>query len=377
MRLRLIAALAPLALAVAPAAPAAELPPLGKPPKKCGAGFGGGSGCYGRDVGPGVMDDMNQAELTISPHLMKVGQTFTVKVESVFSDQKRQFSLSAPANLRLRCPTDIVSSPVTCTGTALEPESAAWQQIQLTFSGGVEQDYYAVRGRPPNTDAVVTGRVTHNGKPLAGATVEARRSSREAGGPFPTRTYVTVFGGITAKNGGYRFRIPKRSLPIDFAIVPDFPGFAFDPPGIADVKVVKGARLRFDFAAKPPKTEPFDPQAVARVTELKAKDARKPIKVEFVRDGQRQPVEIGTDLRPGDRVVTDKNSVAALEFALGGRAAVRPDSQIEVTGERSVDALDPKRSGFKLTKGGIWAKCGQMQESLEIQTSGGVMGIKG
>lgn len=374
MRLGLIATLALLALALAPAALAAKLPPLGKPPKKCGAGFGGGSGCYGRDVGPGVMDDMNQAELTISPHLIKIGQPFTVRVESVFGDQKRQFSLSAPANLRLRCPTDIVSSPVTCTGTAIGPESEAWQQIQLSFSGGVEQDYYAVRGRPPDTDAVVTGRVTRDGKPLQGATVEARRSSRESGGPFPSRTYVTVFGGVTAKNGGYRFRIPKRSLPIDFAIVPDFPGFAFDPPGVTDVKVVKGAKLRFDFAAKPPKTEPFDPQAVARVTELKAKDPRKPIKAEFVRDGQRQSLEIGTDLRPGDQVLTDKNSAAAIELDLGGRVAVRPDSQIELTGERSVT---DKNAKFKLTKGGVWAKCGQMKESLEIQTTGGVMGIKG
>jgi hypothetical protein len=32
---------------------------------------------------------------------------------------------------------------------------------------------------------------------------------------------------------------------------------------------------------------------------------------------------------------------------------------------------------FKLSKGGMWARCGELKEPLEIQTNGGVMGIKG
>ncbi|MCU0312499.1 MAG: hypothetical protein MUC84_00360 [Solirubrobacteraceae bacterium] len=54
--------------------------------------------------------------------------------------------------------------------------------------------------------------------------------------------------------------------------------------------------------------------------------------------------------------------------------AIKPGSEIELAGERSVKDL---KRGFRMTKGGVWAKCGQMREPLEIQMTGGVIGVKG
>jgi hypothetical protein len=113
---------------------------------------------------------------------------------------------------------------------------------------------------------------------------------------------------------------------------------------------------------------------VGTVVTLKGLKGHKP-DAEYLRDGKWRPIGLGSQLRPHDKIRTDAHTVMAVELDLGGRVGVRESSRVEILGDRSVHGEGTGRS--RLTKGGMWAKCGQMKESLEIQTSGGVMGIKG
>lgn len=79
-----------------------------------------------------------------------------------------------------------------------------------------------------------------------------------------------------------------------------------------------------------------------------------------------------------DRYQTDPNTVAALEFLIGGRVGINCDTQIEIVNERSVaDGSAVKR--VILNNGSLWVKADAraLKQPIEIQTNGGVMGIKG
>lgn len=80
-----------------------------------------------------------------------------------------------------------------------------------------------------------------------------------------------------------------------------------------------------------------------------------------------------------DHYITDANTVAALEFLIGGRVGINKGSDVEIVDERSVaDGKTPVKR-IVLKKGGLWVKADakQLKQPLEIQTNGGVMGIKG
>lgn len=79
-----------------------------------------------------------------------------------------------------------------------------------------------------------------------------------------------------------------------------------------------------------------------------------------------------------DHVRTGHKSVATLEFDVGGRVGVNQDSEIQIVGERQVESVG--QEGFRrivLKAGGIWARVTRQRSELQVQTSGGVMGIKG
>lgn len=80
-----------------------------------------------------------------------------------------------------------------------------------------------------------------------------------------------------------------------------------------------------------------------------------------------------------DHYITDKNTVAALEFLIGGRVGINRDTDVEIISERSVaDGKTPVKR-VVLKNGSIWVKADAkaLKQPLEIQTNGGVMGIKG
>lgn len=93
--------------------------------------------------------------------------------------------------------------------------------------------------------------------------------------------------------------------------------------------------------------------------------------------GPIKALHAGDQVEVGDVISTDPNTVLSLEFGIGGRVGVNKDSKIEITGERNVAGVDTPIANVILRKGGLWAKAVKLKEPLEIQSNGGVMGIKG
>ena len=79
-----------------------------------------------------------------------------------------------------------------------------------------------------------------------------------------------------------------------------------------------------------------------------------------------------------DHYLTDPNTVAALEFLIGGRVGINSDTEIEIVDQRSV-ASNTTGKRIVLNRGSLWVKADarSLKQPLEIQTNGGVMGIKG
>ncbi len=167
----------------------------------------------------------------------------------------------------------------------------------------------------------------------------------------------------TDKRGDYSIKVKEGT----YVVAPDFVNLKFDPPD-RRVRVSKDATARANFTANG-----FDPRAVATVASLKAKPGHL-ARAEYFRNGKWEKLGSSTQLRVGDKVRTDENTEAAFEFAVGGRVGIRPGGTAEIVGEASSTDDSPR---LKLTKGQMWAKCQNLKEPLEIQTGGGVIGIKG
>ncbi len=81
-----------------------------------------------------------------------------------------------------------------------------------------------------------------------------------------------------------------------------------------------------------------------------------------------------------DIVKTAPDVLLMIEFGIGGRVGVNQDAAVEIVTDRSVADGDP--SFVQRVKHGanrLWQPYGakQLKQPIEIQTNGGVMGIKG
>ncbi len=86
---------------------------------------------------------------------------------------------------------------------------------------------------------------------------------------------------------------------------------------------------------------------------------------------------LGTEGRVSDHFKTDAKTVAALEFAIGGRVAISKDTEIEVISDRNVNAISPPQR-IVMRSGHMWMRSLRpLARPLEIQTNGGTLGIKG
>ncbi len=221
-------------------------------------------------------------------------------------------------------------------------------------------------------DGTIVGRVTKDGKPLRGVVVSAFGPNPRGPGARPPYPRQAVFQGVTRADGSYRITVPGRRTNQSFDVGPDVSRI---DSWVSSQHVSKLAgrtvTANFEVLRIPPPVE----GAVAQLVEIKTVKEGQTANAQLFRDGRWVPLdELFTNVRPGDRVRTDKNTAVALELDLGGRVAIRPSSEIEILDDRHVRDRNER---WSLTKGGVWAKCGQMKESLEIQTTGGVMGIKG
>jgi hypothetical protein len=80
------------------------------------------------------------------------------------------------------------------------------------------------------------------------------------------------------------------------------------------------------------------------------------------------------ELVVGDIIVTGTGMLCAAEFLLGGRIGFNPASAVCIESERSVCSLGESRRFLR--SGGVWSKASNLKEPLEIQTNGGILGIK-
>ena len=83
---------------------------------------------------------------------------------------------------------------------------------------------------------------------------------------------------------------------------------------------------------------------------------------------------VGMPVYLGDILETGKNTQAALEFDIGGQAGISPATKIQIVGLRDIEEIGNQ---FIVKSGKMWAKIDRQKSQLQIQTSGGVIGIEG
>jgi hypothetical protein len=188
-RATLLALLAALCCLVLPAiAGAADLGPA---PVRCGGENGGtAGGCYGTSAN--VMDDTWLADLTVSPHVVHVGEKITATVAPLRDRVQWTWGFEGCAP----------NTPV-CTFTATTPTNG-WALLGMSFPSpygvGIEQDFYAVL----QDLYAITGYVRDaEGKGVAGATVTV---AGKGGGAATTNV-----------NGYYTTQVPKGSYAVSAA----------------------------------------------------------------------------------------------------------------------------------------------------------------
>jgi hypothetical protein len=89
--------------------------------------------------------------------------------------------------------------------------------------------------------------------------------------------------------------------------------------------------------------------------------------VTVTRNGQRYRMTASSTLQPGDVISTDGETVLALEFATGGRTGLSRNASIRIVGDREVEALGGTT---------VATPPSSLDHPLEIQTNGGILGIR-
>lgn len=122
-------------------------------------------------------------------------------------------------------------------------------------------------------------------------------------------------------------------------------------------------------------------EPVLRVQSIKAVEKGKASELKRQKAGETAyyPASVHSSGYIKDHFKTDANTVAALEFTIGGRVGINKNTDIEVVNERSVADGKTTVKRIIMKNGALWVKAdsAKMKERLEIQTSGGIMGIKG
>lgn len=152
---------------------------------------------------------------------------------------------------------------------------------------------------------------------------------------------------------------------------------SIDPP---EQKPKKPA---IDLPPLPPATT-----ANARLQSAQSRTRGEAPQVFVTRDGKTYLAGADSTFQLGDVIRTDKNTVLSLEFAIGGRVGLAPGTEIKITSDRDVVDVS-EQTGMKiiqntgrLTLDVLHASIGTIvggpkRPALEIQTNGGVFGIRG
>lgn len=126
----------------------------------------------------------------------------------------------------------------------------------------------------------------------------------------------------------------------------------------------------------------FADDPVARVQSIKPATPAAPAKLNRIRPNDPAggfPVSVNTTGYIKDHFKTDPNTLAALEFLIGGRVGINKDTEIEIVDAKSVADANVSVKRIIMKNGSLWVKADAkaLKQPIEIQTNGGVMGIKG
>lgn len=101
--------------------------------------------------------------------------------------------------------------------------------------------------------------------------------------------------------------------------------------------------------------------------------------VKVRRGGKDYAASENSTLQNGDVLTTDDQTVAALEFLIGGRVGINKDTNVVMVNERRVGDGDNGLKRAILKNGSLWLKADAktLKEPIEIQTNGGILGIHG
>jgi hypothetical protein len=131
--------------------------------------------------------------------------------------------------------------------------------------------------------------------------------------------------------------------------------------------------------AKPPGPLPPSDDATARMQDIDSTKPGEAPSFTVVRDGVTYAGSVNSTLQTGDIITTGPNTIAALEFLIGGRVGINRNTEIVMVNERAVRDGKVSLRTLILKNGSLWVKADAkaLKEPIEIQTNGGVMGIKG
>lgn len=122
-------------------------------------------------------------------------------------------------------------------------------------------------------------------------------------------------------------------------------------------------------------------EPVVRVQSIQPVDGKSPTQLLQKRpdDSKSYPVLVNATGYVQDHFRTDKNTLAALEFLIGGRVGVNQGTDVEIVNERSVAGGQLEVKRIVLKTGSMWVKADAktLKQPIEIQTNGGTLGIKG
>jgi hypothetical protein len=131
----------------------------------------------------------------------------------------------------------------------------------------------------------------------------------------------------------------------------------------------------------PPKLPAIDPsKATGRMQSIAGAN------LTVIRDGKRYTATKDSLLQVGDILETGKDTLVAIEFAIGGRVGINGNSKVTIVGDRNVNSSQTGPRKVILNKGRMWVDEFASPKSdpqsggppaLEITTNGGVTGIRG
>lgn len=216
------------------------------------------------------------------------------------------------------------------------------------------------------------------------ALLEAKKrgSAGDRAGQRPQQVFFRVCQLILVEHLGPARKIPMkttRRLPLTVGLQTSNQILAHlggIPPPVPEPASVKSALLVLALALPALAEEP-----VLRVQSIQAVDPKGQTQLLQKRpeDAKSYPVTINATGYVLDHFATSSNTMAALEFLIGGRVGINQSTDVEVLNERSLGDGQVPVKRMVLKNGSMWVKADAktLKQPLEIQTNGGVMGIRG